>query len=295
MKIEKILFATKFRELAFESLKALFPLKGAGAREIILLYVIPREAVGFVPFGGYLKEEEERLRGEARLRFEDWQAAIKDAGLASRIIIEIGETVPKILSVARREEADLIVAGKKKIGQMEKFFIGSDTHEILVRSPVPVLVNKYMVEYERDGERLTRINDRIFENPFVALDWSAHSERAFELLLSLRGAVTRAGLVHVIAAKELAGLDEKGFEAIKAKEKEKLALYAKRLESAGIKSETHLLAGDPAAELLMAAREFGASLIIMGTAGKGRLEEFFLGSVSHETAERSEIPVLLVP
>jgi len=294
MKIEKALFATKFRELAFDSLKALFPLKKAGLREIILCYVIPREAVGFVPFGGYLKGEEERLREEVRLRFEDWQAATSEAGIESRVIIELGEPIPKLLSIARREGADLIVAGKKKKALLEKI-IGSDTHSIIIKSRIPVLVNKYMVEYEREGERATRVNDRIFENPFIALDWSAPSERAFELLLSLRGILTCAGLIYVISEKDFNGVEEREFERLKAGEKEKLALYSDRLEEAGIRPRAHLLLGRPADEILRAAREFGASMLFMGTTGKGRLEEFALGSVSHEISEGAEFPVLLVP
>ena len=61
MKIEKILFPTKFREFA-SPLESLLVLKEVGIKEVVLYYVIPREDVGFVPYGGYLKEEEERLR-----------------------------------------------------------------------------------------------------------------------------------------------------------------------------------------------------------------------------------------
>ena len=62
MSIRKILFATRFRELSFDALRALLEFKEAGLEEIVLLHVIEREKVGFVPYGGYLKEEEERLK-----------------------------------------------------------------------------------------------------------------------------------------------------------------------------------------------------------------------------------------
>ena len=58
MKIEKILFPTKFRELAFDSLESLLVLKEVGLKEVVLYYVIPREEISFVPYGGYLKQEE---------------------------------------------------------------------------------------------------------------------------------------------------------------------------------------------------------------------------------------------
>ena len=68
MSIEKILFPTKFRELAFDALDSLILLKEAGLKEIIFLHVILREDVGFVPFGGYLKKEEKKMKAEARIR-----------------------------------------------------------------------------------------------------------------------------------------------------------------------------------------------------------------------------------
>ena len=92
MKIEKILFPTKFRHLALNSLEQLYPLKAAGLKEVVLCYIIPRDEVGFVPYGGYLKEEEERLRAEARIRFEDWQQSLSKQGISSKIVIEVGPT-----------------------------------------------------------------------------------------------------------------------------------------------------------------------------------------------------------
>ncbi|MCL4492791.1 MAG: universal stress protein [Nitrospirae bacterium] len=57
----------------------------------------------------------------------------------------------------------------------------------------------------------------------------------------------------------------------------------------------HLSAGNDVREILSISREFGAGMIIMGTTGKDRLHELFLGSVSHRVAETSELPTLLVP
>lgn len=50
--------------------------------------------------------------------------------------------------------------------------------------------------------------------------------------------------------------------------------------------------GHPADEILSAAADEGAGLIIIGTRGR-RMHNFFMGSVSREVANRAEIPVLL--
>lgn len=55
-----------------------------------------------------------------------------------------------------------------------------------------------------------------------------------------------------------------------------------------------LLTGRPANEILNIAKEQKANLIVMGNRGLGGLKEFFLGSVSYEVVQRSEIPVMVI-
>lgn len=295
MKIEKILFPTKFRDLALNSLEQLYPLKEAGLKEVILCYIIPRDEVGFVPYGGYLKEEEERLRAEARIRFEDWQQSLSKQGIGSRIVIEVGDPIPKLLRVAEDEKVDLIVAGKKKVTAAEGVFLGSDTVQIMRRSTVPVLVSKYLVEFDYNGEKVSRRNDRIFERPLFATDWSAPSERALKTLVFLKGLVKEALVSHVIGVKISKNLDKTGLQRMEQESKERLAAYCKTLQEAGIKAEAYLGAGRSVEEILRLSRELKASMIIIGTSGKDRIRDLWLGSVSHRVAELSEIPTLLIP
>ncbi len=46
-------------------METVLDLKNAGLKEMVLTYILPREEVSFVPYGGYLKEEE-RLKETAR-------------------------------------------------------------------------------------------------------------------------------------------------------------------------------------------------------------------------------------
>lgn len=295
MKIEKILFPTKFRELAFNSLESLLVLKEVGIKEVVLYYVIPREDVGFVPYGGYLKEEEERLREEARIRFEDWQSALSKQGIKSKIIVEVGDPVPNILSVAEKEQVNLIVVGRKKRKGPELSFVGSHTLQLITRSKFPTLVSKYMVQFEYNGEKVTRVNDDIFKKPLLASDWSEPSARALDLLKSLNGIIEKAFVCHIIGVKISKGLDKSELYRIEKESKERLEDYCTRLKSEGIVAEPHLGAGRTPLEIIRISREIEASMIIMGTTGKDRLHEIFMGSTSHRVAEMSELPTLLVP
>jgi nucleotide-binding universal stress UspA family protein len=295
MKFEKILFPTKFRELDFNALESLLELKKAGLKEIVLTFVIPREDVAFVPFGGYLKDEEERLREEARIRFEDWQESVSKKGIKTKIRIEVGSPIPEIMSIAEEEKVDLIVAGRGKRTEIEEICLGSHTLGFIRRAAIPILVSKYMVRFEREGELVTQVNGRIFSNPLLATDWSKPSEKAMEVLMALKGLVDKAMVTHIIEVKIAKGHDKSGLDRLEKESKRRLKDYCDRLRKAGINAESHLFSGKSAPEIIRVAREHKASMIIMGTTGKDRFKEFWLGSVSHRVAEGSELPVLLVP
>ena len=295
MKFEKILFPTKFRELDFNALESLLELKKAGLKEIVLTFVIPREDVAFVPFGGYLKDEEERLREEARIRFEDWQESVSKKGIKTKIRIEVGSPIPEIISIAEEEKVDLIVAGRGKKTEIEEICLGSHTLGLIRRAAIPILVSKYMVRFEREGELVTQVNGRIFAKPLLATDWSKPSEKAMEVLMALKGSVEKAMVAHIIEVKIAKGHDKSEVERLEKESKRRLKDYCDRLRKAGINAESHLFSGKSAPEIVRVAREHKASIIIMGTTGKDRFKEFWLGSVSHQVAEESELPVLLVP
>jgi len=295
MKIKKILFPTKFRELAFNSLESLLELKEIGLKEIVLTYVIPRDEVAFVPYGGYMKDEEERLREQARIRFEDWQQSISTHGIDSTIRIQVGNPIPKIMSIAEDEKVDMIVAGRKKRTCLDKVHVGSHTLNLVRRSSIPVLISKYMVRFKWEGELITKVNDHIFTKPLFATDWSKPSERALELVSSFKGLTDKVMVTHIIGVKISKHLDKSELRRIESESKERLGSYCDRLKKAGVKAEPHLFSGRSSAEIIRVAREHKATMIVMGTTGKDRIREFWVGGVSHRVAEASDLPVLLVP
>ncbi|NOZ69852.1 MAG: universal stress protein [Deferribacteres bacterium] len=295
MSIEKILFPTKFRELAFDALETLFVLKEAGLREVLLLHVILREDVGFVPFGGYLKEEEERQREEARIRFEDWQKSLSEKGINSRIIIRVGDPVHEILTVAEKEQAGLIVVGRKKRIDVEDSFIGSYTHKIITRTKIPTLVSKYMVQFQWDDATLTKVNGNPFEAPLVVVDWTELSGRVVEFLSGLCGAVRKASVFYNLDADTLRGRSESEISRIKEDSLRKLQSYCGKLESCGMEAQPHLGAGDILEEILRVSRERKSSMIMIGnTCEQHFLDRMLHRSISYEVTRISELPVLLV-
>jgi nucleotide-binding universal stress UspA family protein len=203
--------------------------------------------------------------------------------------------VPKILEVARAHGADLIVAGKKR-KVMPESFVGSDMLHLLRESPLPVMVNMFMVEFKWKGERASRTNEAPFRRPLLAVDWTEASLKALRFLKALRGAVKEEVLLaHVLQEPLLRKLTPQELKAHKEAVGAKLQALRQELEAWGLKAQAHLLVGQPLKELLEAQRALGASMVIMGTTRKGTVKELFVGSLSHRMAEDSELPVLLVP
>lgn len=83
-------------------------------------------------------------------------------------------------------------------------------------------------------------------------------------------------------------------------------LYQKKdagkfLENAKTKSAKHgilfsyaIVYGSPVEQILGIAKKKKVDLIVIGARGKGRIAEFFLGSVSNAVLHKSKIPILLV-
>ncbi len=278
MSIKKILFTTKLRELSFEALRCITQFKKAGLEEIILLHVIPIEEVGFVPYGGYDKEEYEKLRNKALKIFDKWSELLKSRGIRAKSIVEVGKSVPKILDVAEKENVDLVVAGRSKIYIVERF-IGNDTEELLQYSKWPVLLMKYSKIFA-DEESV-----RLCQKFMFATDFTKKSENAKRFVLELKGMVDTLYLVHVVESNESEQIPER------QKLLDQLEEFYKN--SGFEKVETVLLTGPVVDKLIELSKEMDT--VIMGTSGKGKWQRIWVGSVSRNVAENADLPVILVP
>jgi nucleotide-binding universal stress UspA family protein len=67
------------------------------------------------------------------------------------------------------------------------------------------------------------------------------------------------------------------------------------ISSVDLVSNILIRMGNPVEEILKAADEEGCDVIILGTHGKGFLEQTFLGSVSSSVLNRTRKPVFLIP
>jgi nucleotide-binding universal stress UspA family protein len=67
-----------------------------------------------------------------------------------------------------------------------------------------------------------------------------------------------------------------------------------RLATQEVTAEVKVVAGEPAASIVAAARELGADLIVMATHGHREVRHVLVGSVTEDVVRSSPTPVLLV-
>ena len=71
------------------------------------------------------------------------------------------------------------------------------------------------------------------------------------------------------------------------------AIGAERLDGK-LSYDVEVITGDPAVEIIVAAAEHRADLIVMATHGRTGLSRFFLGSVAERVVRESTVPVLTI-
>ncbi len=290
--LQKMMFVTQFEKLGFGALQSLLVLRGAGLEHVILMNVIERDRVAMHRGLGYDKDEERRLKEQANIRFIDWAESLFEKGLEVGDYIVVGNVVSQTLEAVAEENADLIVIGQRKRKMVEFFYSGDDIIELLRRSPRPVLIYK-----ELDSNSCT--DACLADNPFcrtlLAMDWSPASLLAVEYLKTMKNVVQDISLIHVASPKELKGTSSLDIQKLRKEKRGRLAKICDELEAEGINCRPHLYVGEPVAEILRAAQEFNASMIVMGSSGTSVWHERWIGSTPRTIVEKSPYPALIIP
>jgi nucleotide-binding universal stress UspA family protein len=138
----------------------------------------------------------------------------------------------------------------------------------------------------------------------IAVDGSKTSTRAVEIGHELANQLGAAvALVHVMDitkgfAPELGIADARILEGLRVTGAEVLDRCAHEISPAGacgvIPVARFMCEGDPASEIVKAADEWRADVIVMGTHARGPVARFLLGSTAEAVVRRAHCPVLTV-
>lgn len=288
MKIKKLLFVTKFEDLCYNALNSLLDLTKASLEHVVFLNVIEKEKVAMHRGAGYIKEEEVKLKETANIRFIDWAENLFELGLEVGAHINVGSLIPEILKTIKTEKPDLIVIGYSHKGPLEQLYSGSDVTELIRRISIPVLVFKHMNEDNI-------VPDKPFRKPLLATNWSDSSINAAEYINDLKELIDEVNVMYVTNEKQLKSKSTHKVQKIRKQERAKLDELCDTFEDNGIKTRAHVYVGDPEKEIIKAAKEYQASMIILGSSSRTSIVERWMGSVTRTIADKSIYPCLLIP
>lgn len=215
------------------------------------------------------------------------------------LVVVGGAPVPVVLDYAAVNAVDLIVMGTHGTSGFQHLLLGSVTEKVLRKAACPVLT---VPPRAGDGPVAA------FRHAVCAVDFSDSSRQAARSAAAMvEGAGAKVTLLHVL---EWPWHEPPvpGMEGVPAAQVAALLEYRRYLESSasdGLKAlgstlggsaETVALVrfGKPYIELLDAAREVGADLIVLGVQGRGAVDIGFFGSTANQVVRRASCPVLTV-
>lgn len=282
--LENVLITTDTSAGSMQLVRCAAGLRTVGSRRAVLVYAIHVRAVA----GLY-----ESLRDLALPTLQAQARALQQAGFRVELEIPQGHPPTEIMRLAREKQCDLIVTASRSESLVEGMFLGSIAHAILQRATLPVLLVRMERLNEAGRMECPMTFEGLFDHILHPTDFSDVAERAFGYLEHV--------VRHTCRIVTLLHVQEPGGDAQQRADRDRLDRERlERLRDALIKQgaarvNVELAQGVPAQQLRERAARGDCSLVLMGTQGRGYLEEIFIGSVAHDMARRSPLPVLYVP
>ena len=218
-------------------------------------------------------------------------------GVQTTIVVESGLPSVEIPSIAEERDCSLIVVGSHRHNFASEILLGEMGGDLVHRATKSLLIvrltqNEDAGRIECEGEGCDFRGHILFPT-----DFSDHAERAFACVRELvRRGTRRVTLLHIQSKASLGKHLASRLEEFNRIDRERLERLRDQLMEVGdVEVELDIPYGSPTEEILKRSRKDSASLVVMGTHGRGFVSELFLGSVSHNVARHSMAPVLLIP
>lgn len=253
------------------------------ARKLIYATDLKEKSLSFNLLKGILAVRELGFDEIAFLQttpFDLWIKRLSDLNIKSKIILDDQLLPHVILKAAENEEASLIVVNlERKEGKTSR---NSVIRQLIKDSSLPILIiNNTNKEIKPNGKG-------IFACVVFATDWSHTSEKALAFLLNFKKILGELEIVNVIKGK----LTIKEMRDLK----DRLAETRKICLDNKIDAESHIYAGKTSEEILTAARDYKAAMVVVGRESEKKgLSRLFKKSSSWKVACEADLPVLVVP
>jgi len=281
--IKNILWTTDFSAESKEALAYADFFAKAFKAKLMALHVVPDFAPVLYEAWPAAKAELAGKIDTSKIRAKvQIEHMCKDKGVCpSKVIVTEGSAAKVILKTAKKENASLIVVGRKGISGREQNVIGSVAHQILRGSRVPVLVTKGTDAKVADLSKILVPTDFSNEED-IERDYAwklakvLGSSLTFVYVLELFGHEFRLtdGMFDVVL-KKLQDRKKREHEAVEIHE--------------DVTKAVHGYDG-----IIDYADTKGFGLIVMSTTVR-KLARFFLGSTTEKVIAHSRVPVFAIP
>jgi nucleotide-binding universal stress UspA family protein len=283
--LTKILVTTDFSEVSDRALDYAIALARRYDSRIYLTHVITPDPFQFAE-PQLAQATYEKVRQAAEEGITDILVSGKLRGVAHEVLLDEGNVWPTIEKLIVKHEIDLVVAGTHGRGKVQKVLIGSVAEEIFRQADTAVLTVGPAVR--GDAQKGIELSHILF-----ATDFGPGAEKAaayaFSLAQEHNASLT---LLHVI--ESAAAYTEEGV----ARQREINMVRMKKLMPNGTenwcKPEFRVTFGSAIEELLIAARESKADLIVMGAKPRKSLAGHVPLTIAYNVVTKATCPVLTV-
>jgi nucleotide-binding universal stress UspA family protein len=213
-------------------------------------------------------------------------------------LVATGNAADEVMRLAEENGADMAITATRGHSGLKRLILGSVTERLMRTLHCPLLA----VHRHEKQTFEPAVEEIKFKRILIGCDFSPDSNLAFEYGLSLAQEYeSELHLVHVLEPpiyKEWPKTPEETREKIRKnlyeQIKEKLEAMVPLEAMNWCKPKTMLLAGQPDIELAKYAEVQGIDLIVMGVAGHGLVESFFVGSTTERVMRKAPCAVLSV-
>ena len=240
-------------------------------------------------------EREEEL---ARTYLSEQLDVVRGSGATARMTFTRGEAAEGILSIAKREEADMVAIGTHGRSGVTRWLFGSVASRVLEASSIPVLFL-----HPETGEDKGAPGD-VIQKIIVPLDGS---DLAASIVPHVEEFAKSVGASLVFFSAVAPVTTYPGYESsqgaaignvIDEMQDQAKAITSRAAEGAisrGLEATSATTLGSPVDGILQAADDVAADLIAIATHGRGGLGRAVLGSVADGVVRRSaDRPVLVI-
>ena len=283
--VKNVLWATDFSAEANNALLYAKLFAGAYKAKLSAVYIFPELQTSLLEARPMILEDLYRQAeaglGKARKSLEVLSA--KKGIPFDKILVDAGSPVKKVLEIAEREKADLIVVGKKGRSAIEKILIGSVANGILRHAKVPVLV----AGKRRANPSIGRI--------LVPTDFTAREEIEREMAWNL-ASVFKADLtfLHVLTLHDFSVPPE--YAKMMLDDVMIQMKLRKRRQNKGFAVRDDVVrASGPAEGIVNYAQAQKQDLIAISTTTDTAIGRFFFGSNTEKVISHATVPVFAIP